>query len=269
MEAGVIGLAHLRREAADQVEVAARAQPGALNQRRGGERGAAHDVGLCRGGSQIAGDAGLQPVRPPGIDQRRRPGRRARPDLDLLDRQHGAIGLRKQCRHAAGADHQQAPRIGPRQPGRGQRRGRCGAARGDLVAVDLCQRRAAARVVQHVGRVQPGQALRGVAGKDVDGLDAQVTPGAPRRHDQHRALHTVCAGQRVRVPQRHFAAFDEHPRQGLDQRVEGQCLASGHGIEVFHRVAASLRGARCAHRRHGRRGAQAPAPGGSRRVTAR
>ena len=62
-EAGVIGLAHRRREAADQVQVAARRQPVPAHQRLGRQRRAADDVGA--------------PRRPPR--DRRPPARPSRP----------------------------------------------------------------------------------------------------------------------------------------------------------------------------------------------
>ena len=63
-EAVVVGLAHGRREGADQVEVARAAQPAAAHQRLGGEGRAADDVGL--------GDRGLDARRRLGLEAERR-----------------------------------------------------------------------------------------------------------------------------------------------------------------------------------------------------
>src|SRR5262249_3625330 len=55
----VVGLAHLGREAADQIDVRARLEPGAAHDRLGRERRAAHDVGVAHRRLEILRDRRL------------------------------------------------------------------------------------------------------------------------------------------------------------------------------------------------------------------
>ena len=50
----------------------------------------------------------------------------------MADRPHGGMGFHQFQREGAGADHQQALRIRPRQIGGGERRGRGAAAPGEV-----------------------------------------------------------------------------------------------------------------------------------------
>jgi len=154
--------------------------------------------------------------------------------VTFLDRQHFAVREWKEGRDATCAHDQQPPRIGPPQPGRSQcRRGR-GSTGSDLIAVDLCQWLPGARVVERIGREQARQAQGRIAGKDVDGLDAEVVVGLPRRHDQHGALAAVGGCHNVRVAQQHIATLDEHSRDGIDQAAEGQRISCRGSVEGLH-----------------------------------
>ena len=69
----------------------------------------------------------------------------------------GTGRLRQQSRDAPGTHDQQVPCVGSGQPAGRERRGRGGASRGDLIAVDQRQRGAGGGVVEQVGGVQRGQ----------------------------------------------------------------------------------------------------------------
>ena len=226
-EAGVVGLAHRRREAADQVEVAAGTKPAALDQRLGRERRDADHIGgadrLLEIGARRGGDAALAQCSRQGLGL----DGAARPDRHPLDRPHRAVGLGQEARDLAGADHQQVPGIGTGEPRGSERRSRGGAAGGDLVTVDQGERRAGARVVQQVAGMQPRQAAGGVAGSDVDDLDAVVAARDPGRHEQRGDS----AADLVHVARRHDAACCEQRAQRRDQRLEGQGRARRRGIE--------------------------------------
>ena len=71
----VVGLAHLRREAADQIDMGALFQPLALHQRLRGQRRAGHDIRVAHRGFEVVGDLDLETRRSP---MQRRPARRAR-----------------------------------------------------------------------------------------------------------------------------------------------------------------------------------------------
>ena len=62
-ERGVVGLAHVGAVGADQVEVLAGAEPGALKDRRGGGRRGGDDVRRRDGGRQVGGDARRRSAR--------------------------------------------------------------------------------------------------------------------------------------------------------------------------------------------------------------
>ena len=59
----VVGLAHVGPVGADAIDVRAGREPGAADQRLGGERGRGDDVGLAHGGLQVVGDADLEAGR--------------------------------------------------------------------------------------------------------------------------------------------------------------------------------------------------------------
>ena len=88
---GVVGLARLRREGADQIDMGALLQPGALDQRLGRQRRAGHDVGLAHRLLQIVGDDRLDA----GGRQRERGRDRVRagavPQGHARDRPHRAV----------------------------------------------------------------------------------------------------------------------------------------------------------------------------------
>ena len=152
----------------------------------------------------------------------------AMPDRHRCQFAHRPIGVGQQTPDAAAPQHEQAPGVVACQMGGRERRGGRRAPGGQLVAVDLGQRLARGGVVEHIGREQPGQAPRRVAGKDVDRLDAQVR-ALPRRHDEHRA-----AIHRMHMAGRHLSARHERSGQGGDEPLEGQGGRGGLGVEVLH-----------------------------------
>ena len=226
-----------RREAADQVEVRAGSEPFAVDQGRGGQRGAAHDVGRADRRFEIfrphAHPSPLAAIRRPGPARRRGGGSTPRRGPGRA-RSHGrrAAGARPcRCRAPAASTHPGAR--GTRRPSADAaavRRAR------DLVAVHVRQRHARVRVVEHIGRVQAGQAARAVAREDVDRLDAEEARIAPGRHDQHGAA----VGARSRPCAHGAAAPSRCAREGIAQGghepVEIQVSAGLVGVEVSHWV---------------------------------
>jgi hypothetical protein len=160
------------------------------------------------------------------------------PHRHFIDGPHARMRGRQHARDAAGAQHQQAARILAREERGAERRSRGGAARGDLVAVHHRQRHAGVRVVQHVGRMQAGQAACAVAGKDVDGLDAEKPRVAPRRHDEHGALAAALCTRldAVHMARRHLRLGREGRAQCGHELVETQGRAGGGFVEVLHGV---------------------------------
>ena len=166
-------------------------KPSALDHGRGCQCGATHDVGTCDGGGKIARYAGLKTAIAQFIHQRFCLRCLSCPHLHRLYRQDLAKRLWNKGSNPPRTHHQQTLGIAARQHRGRQCRGGNRAACGDLIAINLGQRFASARVVQHIRGKQTGQTPRRVAWKDIDGLDAQVAICTPGRHDQHRALATV------------------------------------------------------------------------------
>ena len=146
--------------------------------------------------------------------------------------------LGEQPGDAAGADHRQVARAAAREPRRRQRRGRRGAPRRDLVAVDPGERNAGARVIEDVRRVQPRQPARGVAGRDVDDLDAVAAAFLPGRHDE-RGHRLGAAARRARAP---GAARSSQPRANI-ARNASTSGANGRRSRVSSRAVEPHRGA--------------------------
>ena len=234
-----MSLLHRGCEAADQVEVRSGCEPLAANQRCGGERRAAHDVGGTHAGGQVF-DGLCIPTRvsPFGCQCSRALGPVV-PDAYLADRARARMRGRQQARDTSGAEYQQRGCILAREIRRTQRRRRGRSMGGDLVAIELRQRHARVGVVKHIGRVQPRQAACAIAGKDIDGLDAQVACVAPRGHDQHGASITAgLDGMHMARRHRRFAA--KASRSAGTRRSKFRCARVWSASRVFMRGQCSL-----------------------------
>ena len=95
----VVALAHLRREAADQVDMGARPQPGAPHQRLAAQRGAGDDVGAAHGRLEIVDHRHRHPSAAELGGHRLGPRPRAVPQPDLA--------------RSAGPRHGRAPDAAP------------------------------------------------------------------------------------------------------------------------------------------------------------
>ena len=227
------------------------------NERRACQRRAADDVGFADRGLDARRDACVEALRDELVGERGSARGRARPDGDVLDRPRDTMRLGQQPRDPAGADHRQMARARGCEPRRRQRRRRRGAPRRDLVAVDPGERNAGAGVVQDVRRVQPRQAARGVAGRDVDHLDAVAAALLPGRHDERGHRLGAGAGELEHLAGRQLAAAREHRPQGIDERRERQPRARLVGAVEPHR---RRRAARTRPPPSGRRSSCASAP---------
>ena len=157
------------------------------------------------------------------------------PHLNAADRSHRTVGLGQQAANTTSTNDQQVCGIRARQERRRQSRRRSRTPRCDFIAIKLRQRYPGARVVQPISGVQAGKPLQAVAGKDVDGLDAQIPARLPGRHDQYRAQRTAIRRiHHVGVAQRHLTAIDEHLPQRPDQRPERQRRARGVTVYQSH-----------------------------------
>ncbi|MNX99398.1 hypothetical protein D3C86_1318410 [compost metagenome] len=194
-------------------------QPGALDQRHGGQGGATDDVGRTRGGFQVGGGLGIKALFTQAVGQCLGAGLAHIPHHHTLDRPHGTHGLRNQARDTARAHDQQRARILARQIVRAQRGRARRAVDGDDVTIHLRNRNARLGAVQVVRGVQAGQALVRVLGKDVDDLHAEVTPVAPGRHDQRGAMGSARLNG-VDMPRGHSRALAESLAQGGNDGVE-------------------------------------------------
>ena len=153
----VVAFAHLGRIGAHQVDMLAVAQPVALDQGSLRERGAGDDVGLGDGLLAV-GDGAYRNRSAQGAGQRvqkfpgeiGRPVRPAPPDRDLLDRPHLGVHPDELGCQRAGADHQQPPRLEPRQVARREAGGAGGAPLGQHGAVEQRQGGAGRAVEQQV-----------------------------------------------------------------------------------------------------------------------
>ena len=84
--------------------------------------------------------------------------------------------------------------------------------------------------------MQPRQAARGVAGRDVDDLDAVAAAFLPGRHDERGHRLGAGAGELEHLARRQLAAAREHRPQGIDERRERQPRARLVGAVEPHRA---------------------------------
>ena len=152
-----------------------------------------------------------------------RPFRPAAPDRDLRDRPHLGVHADELGRQRAGADHQQPPRIGPRQVARGQPRDAGGAPLGQRGAVEHRQGRPGGAVEQQVLAVDRRQPALAVVGEGGDHLDADQAGGAarPGRHQQQDGVGRPGPGRLgdgVVMARRHLATGAEQRVEPVDQR---------------------------------------------------
>ena len=230
----VVGLPHVRLERADEVEMGAGREPGAMHQRRRGQRGAGHDVGLAHGGFQVTArahrQAGVRQLRGRGFGM----GGGAAPEAHAIDRADHAVRLDQPAGGPARPDHDQVPRAGTRQPRRRVRRRAGGAARRQLLAVEQRQHPAVAPVEQRVdGRDRPLLALA-VAREHGDQLDADPVADAPRRHQQQRrGRHPGNVDRVIRAQRRRDVRLQRRVQRRKHSRP-GQAGADGGSVEMAH-----------------------------------
>jgi hypothetical protein len=219
-------------KAADEVEMATRPQPGAVDDRRRRGRGATDDVGLADREFEIVGRLRGQSFVAQHLRHRLRADAAAPPDPQA--RHVAAVAVRA-ChvgRQAAGADDQHVLGVGTREVARREQRRGGRAAQRERLAVDDGQRRAAGALEQDVDRVDGGPVALAVAGHHRDELDAEraLRAVAPRRHQQQR----VGRRQRVRVPQRHDRIRSQHVGDRVRQGVQPQRPMDLLGVEELH-----------------------------------
>lgn len=239
LQGGVIRLAHLRRETADQIDMSAGLQPVAAHQRFAAEGGAGNGIGSAHGRLQVFDH------RNRGIEvgqffrHRLCPRRIAVPDLDALVTPHGMMGTDQMRRQRAGADHQQMPGILSRQIAGRQRRGTGSTPQGQRHTVDHRFRRAGIGIEQQIGADHRGQPGLGIVGEDADRLDADMPARLPGRHHQQGAAGPVrMIGRRVDMEmaaQRHLAAGTKGVAQMLYQAAVGQGAVDGGSFDHAHR----------------------------------
>ena len=186
----VIGLPHRLAEGADEVEM--RAGLAATHPRRGA-LGTRSRTRRCRprprrrrGPSRLG--ARSPSARELGGERLGRSGRWFQIVTDRIGRWLACARTRNGDERA-GADHRQPARIGPRQIGRGERRGRRRAPMGEARPVDGGEGRARLTGHQEIGAEHRRQAVGAIAGKDVDDLRAEKGPaarrlGRPGRHQE-------------------------------------------------------------------------------------
>ena len=218
-DGGVVGLPHVGAVAADEVEVGAGLEPGAVDQGGGGEGGAGDDVGGAGGCWQVGDGEGVVALGAQGCGQGFRACGPAVPDGDVLDGADGGPGVGHHAGDVAAADDEEAFGVGAGEVVTGQGRGGGGAAAGDLVAVDEGEVLAGFAVAQEVGGEDGIQAALAVVGKDGDDLDAHGGAAAPGGHEEERA---VGVGEDVAVAERDLGAGDERGAQGGDEAREGE-----------------------------------------------
>ena len=122
------------------------------------------------------------------------------PDLDAGERADRGVGPGHVGRQPARSHHQQPLGVGAGQMIGGQRRDGCGAAVGQLVAVEHRAQLPGAAVEEQVGGVDGGRGGAGVGREVGDGLDADQLAVDPGRHQQQRALATVGQTDRMHMP---------------------------------------------------------------------
>ncbi len=171
-----------------------------FDQRLLGPGGAADDVGLSGRGGEVCGDLDDETFRSQLGGERLGARRRPVPDEDLLDRGPDAeVRPDQRSRQRAGADHEQAARIGAGQIARSEGGIRRGLPGGDAGAVDHGERAAVVVVEQHEHALHRGQRRRavGIAEEAGDGLDADAVarlPGGAAEQDVAALLQQHVVG---------------------------------------------------------------------------
>ena len=111
----IIGFPHLRREAADEIDMDAFRQPLASDQRFAGQGGAGHDIGAAHRPFQVGGGGDLQAAPVKHAGQPVGFGDIAPPDQYFLDRPDGGVRQDQVGGEGTRPHHQQPAGIAPRQ----------------------------------------------------------------------------------------------------------------------------------------------------------
>ena len=222
----IVGFAHLRRKAADQIHVHPGTQQAAAHDRFGSGGGTADDVRLRQSLRQIGERACRQALLAQQRRQRLRPRRIAAPQHQLCDRPQRAMRARHVRRKRAASNDQQRGAILARKISRCE--GRCGgsAAQRERLAVDQRARMSTRAVEQHVQRRHRGRAAFAVVREHRHQFDPQILARAPGRHQQQPVAG---AGDVVHMAQGRHAAF-------------AKCLAQRFGKQFVVERGVDLRG---------------------------
>jgi hypothetical protein len=229
----VVGLAHLRVEGADQIEVLARVEPGAAHQWLLRQSRAAHDVGPADRRLEIIDglDAQLRAVQ--GCSDGACAFAAPTPNSHFPNGPHPGVAFDEMRRKLPRADHRQARSLRSGQIPRGQRRRGAGAPQSKLLAVEQRPRYTGRGVEQHISGGDRRQALRRIVGIDGHELDAERT-GSPRRHHEKRAA--ACAGlfDGVLLTRGNHGGDAKSGVECIDQRLAVEAGGECRGVELEH-----------------------------------
>src|SRR5579862_3647048 len=219
----VIGFAHARRTAADEVDMHAFGQPSPFENRLVGRGCAANDMRAAHRFLEIGGGYHfhLAAVEAPG--KPRRFLGIAAPNEHIVNRADARMRLDERRGQSAGADHQEPLAVGTREIGGGERRGCRGSPRRQGRPVKEREQLAGLAVAEQV-RAQPREFLRlGFARENRRELDSQMLARLPGGQDDQRAIMALRNRDGVDIGCRSLdATLAKGLAQGLDQRRKSE-----------------------------------------------